>query len=184
MDLEGARTWVSKKSHIENGFYITCADADVDEPENSYCVDHAAEVAAKLSCEAKHPHVASRTAMREPAGSDVIERCAIESCDVTLNCGGLTDHGIKWALGCEEQDPLSFVADVHELEMVSRSMSPNNDLWTLWLSQVLRLQSGVTEQHCLAFEAAWLAGKRELALDLLRERPSRRKSDPRRRRAA
>lgn len=180
MDREDAQTWVSKKSRVVAGFYITCADADVDEPENSYCIDHAAKVAMKLSRETKRDYRYAGAW----AGTDTVERCVYKDCEVTLNCGGLTDHGVKWALGCDEENPLSFVADVHELELVSSTMVHDNPLWPLWLSQVLRLQPGVTEKHCQAFEAAWLAGRRDLALDLLRERPSRRKYNPRRRRAA
>lgn len=185
MDLVAAENWTSTHAVIEQGFYI---DGDNGQPNPSvvYCRKHAEKAAARYTRDAKRFALQIKHNFCEAwAGSDIVERCDVKSCDIALYTGGLTNDGIKWALGMEEENPISFVATVDELEMVRRAMPPNvmtNDkfqrvvpngiqpdvyLRLLWLSQVLRNQKGVGKKQRLAFEAAWLAGDLGFALGLL-----------------
>ena len=181
MQLDTARYWTHLHASIVQGYYID-GDAGQPDPGTVYCHEHAARVAKRLTRKTRKQH----NICEAWAGSDTVERCGVKSCDVTLNTGGLTKEGIRWALGMDEENPISFVATVDELEMVRVAMRGDGSLevqhlWQLWLSQVLRNQHGVTQKQRLAFEAAWLAEQWEFALDILRQRDV---SAPKRRRAA
>lgn len=157
---------------IELGYYLDGDDGQPN-PTDVYCRTHASSMAQRLSRRTgKH-----YTFLEAWAGSDTVERCAISTCDVTLDCGGLTKEGVRWALGCDEESPLAFVASPDELDLAARAMSNDDPLWDIWVSQVLRLQNRVSKAQQLAFEAAWVIDNRELALDILRRalQPKRRR---------
>jgi len=175
VDLAEAQNWISTHAVIEQGYYI---DGDNGQPNPSvvYCRKHAVKAAQRYTRDAKRFALQVEHRFCEAwGGSDIVEWCAIKTCGVTLDTGGLTKEGIKWTLGMDEENPVSFVASINELELARRAIYgalgvESQYLWQLWLSQVLRRQKGVTKQQCRAFEAAWLADHWDLALDILRRR--------------
>ena len=172
MNLEEARTWISTHALIEQGYYLE-GDNGQPNPHVTYCRKHAAAMATRYTRATKVKHWICEAW----AGDDTASYCGIKTCSVTLDNGGLTDDGVRWALGMREENPMSFVASIDELELARRSMTggslANQYLWQLWLSQVLRNQRSVTKTQCLAFEAAWLAEHWHLALDILRRRDTK-----------
>jgi hypothetical protein len=174
VDLAEAQNWISTHAVIEQGYYL---DGDDGQPNPSvvYCRKHAAAMAKRFTRERRKTILQVEYHFCEAwGGSDTVEHCGIKSCDLTLDSGGLTEEGIRWALGMDEGNFISFVASINELELARRAMTGGSTRsqywWQLWLSQVLRNQKGVTKKQCLAFEAAWLAEQWHFALDILRQR--------------
>jgi hypothetical protein len=176
MTLTEAQNWISAHAVIEQGYYL---DGDNGQPNPSvvYCRKHASTMARRLTKNRRKTILEVQYNYCEAwGGSDLVEWCGIKSCGITLDSGGLTDDGVRWALGMDEEHPVSFVASIDELELVQRAMKGNSVRlqtkynWQLWLSQVLRRQKGITKKQRLAFEAAWLVGETAFALDLLRRR--------------
>lgn len=148
MDLDTARSWVSAHASIELGYYIDGDDGQPN-PGTVYCRTHAVKIAKRLT----RKHNVDHMYCQAWAGSDRVERCGIASCDIVLDTGSLTEEGIRWALGMDEEHPIEFVATVDELELVRRALPDipgclqDHDAWQLWLSQVLRRQPGVTKRQ-------------------------------------
>lgn len=177
MNLAEAKTWISTHAVIEQGYYLEGDDGQPN-PHVTYCGKHAAAMARRYMRKTKIKHWSCAAW----AGDDTASYCGIKTCGVTLDNGGLTHDGVRDVLGMREEHPMSFVANIDELELAQRSMTStarsgalvNQYLWQLWLSQVLRNQRGVTKVQCLAFEAAWLAEHWDLALGILRRRNAKR----------
>ena len=164
--------WVESKAVLVQGYYLDGDDGQPN-PERTYCLEHAAKLAKRLT-----QHTGTQYFHCEAwGGDDSIDWCGIKTCGVALTNGGLTDAGVRVTLGLQEENPLAFVADVDELALVARALVATSDeLWDLWLSQVLRRRYKITKAQQLAFEAAWTAGQRELALDILARPRSRRRA--------
>lgn len=117
---------------IEQGFYIESDDGQPD-PDHVYCATHAIAVAERWGASPRHP----RADCPRVGGSDNVERCAIWTCSMDLDTGGLTNYGIDSALTLTEEDPFSSCISVAELELSAQAMMPLDPRWAVWDRHVL-----------------------------------------------
>lgn len=100
-----------------------------------FCRKHADIVARYAALETG----AAAWIVREWSEMNYARRCAFGNCDVGLEGGGLTSHGIDEALGITETDPKTAHVYGAALYLAADSMAPDDDRWVLWEHHARRI---------------------------------------------
>jgi hypothetical protein len=110
--------------NIVQGYYLDGEEGQPN-PSKAYCDAHARRAAALFTSKRGKETMAYLAW----GGSDRLERCAIVTCDLALDTGGLTDYGVSDALGVGER---GYLPTFQELSAAASSMVADDPRWTRW----------------------------------------------------
>ena len=122
--------WIdAHASERSRGFYLD-GDAGQPNPSDVYCEHHGPRMARLLT---------KRTGVRYQAssawaGSDSTEWCAIVTCGVRVDTGGLTSCGVDSALAIDQPGRVS----IDDLSEAAEAMMPDDQRWTVWMRHARR----------------------------------------------
>ncbi len=119
---------IGRRSDIQDTWYVRNNDAHDCMSQFAFCREHAGMVARVEAA----LHAVDTEADLSFGETDSFERCEFYGCDRALSNGGLTDHGVRSALGLTETDPKAVHCYVEELELAARTMGANDPRWELW----------------------------------------------------
>lgn len=115
------------RNTLVEGFYVDAYSGEVTDHDD-FCREHADQVARVHALTTAEAAWIDSTSM----GSDSHRECAFRGCGKHLDFGGLTDYGVKSALGLTEEDPHRVSCYPSELELAARAMANDDPRWELW----------------------------------------------------
>jgi hypothetical protein len=120
------------KPMLVRGYYVR-SYGDIDGYlDVDFCLAHARIVAAWGERETGDEH----RCYELDSPTDGHRQCCfggdIYGCQLHLDLGGLTDEGVRSALGLTEEKPEECSVYASELELAARELSADDERWKLW----------------------------------------------------